>query len=157
MKYSPTIAIKLSKEVVEEGRSVLSVCRIHPTLDEKELRLWCRLYRTYGEGVFMNNREFGLTLRKAIIKDKLTNGLSIIQTCVKYKILSRSGLRNWIRSYRSDISMKRKRETGKKKATAKTSSDPARLRELEEEVLFLKAENAYLKKLQALMQQGKKN
>ena len=155
MKYSPTIAIKLSKEVVEEGRSVYSLCRIHPTLDGKELRVWSALYRTYGEGVFMNNREFGLTLRKAIVEDKLTNGLSLVQTCVKYKILSRSVLRNWIRSYRSDISMKR--ETGKKKATAKTSSDPARLRELEEEVLFLKAENAYLKKLQALMQQGKKN
>ena len=155
MKYSPTIAIKLSKEVVEEGRSVLSVCRIHPTLDEKELRLWCRLYRTYGEEVFMHNQEFGLTLQKAIIEDKLTNGLSIIQTCVKYKILSRSGLRNWIRSYKTGISMKRR--TGKKKTRTKDSSDPARLRELEEELLFLKAENAYLKKLQALMQQGKKN
>ena len=155
MKYSPTIAIKLSKEVVEEGRSVLSVCRLHPTLDEKELRLWCMLYRTYGEEVFMNNQEFGLTLRKAIIEDKLTNGLSIIQTCVKYKILSRSGLRNWLRSYKTGILMKG--DTGKKKTMTKNSSDPARLRELEEELLFLKAENAYLKKLQALMQQGKKN
>ena len=113
------------------------------------------LYRTYGEEVFMNNQEFGLTLRKAIIEDKLTNGLSILQTCVKYKILSRSGLRNWIRSYKTGISMKR--GTGKKKTMTKDSSDPTRLRELEEELLFLKAENAYLKKLQALMQQGKKN
>ena len=145
----------MSKEVVEEGKSVYSLCRTHPTLDGKELRVWSALYRAYGEEVFMNNQEFGLTLRKAIVEDKLTNGLSLVQTCVKYKILSRSVLRNWIRSYRSDISMKR--ETGKKKATAKTYSDPARLRELEEELLFLKAENAYLKKLQALMQQGKKN
>lgn len=155
MKFSPTLAIKLSKEVVEDGRSVLSVCRFHPTLDEKELRLWSSLYRVYGEEVFMSNQEFGLTLRRNIIADKLNNGLSVIQTCVKYKILSRSSLRNWLRSYKSGSLMKQ--GSKKKKDSVSLSSETEKIRQLEDELFLVKAENAYLKKLQALMQQGKKN
>ena len=51
--------------------------------------------------------------------------------------------------------------TGRK--SRKTSSVPAaaeakdRIRELEEELFFVKAENAYLKKLRALMQKTKKS
>ena len=155
MKFSPTLAIKLSKEVVEYGRSVYSVCREYPTLDEKELRLWCALYRAYGKEIFMSNQEFGLTLRRTIIADKLGNGLSLIQTCVKYRILSRSRLRNWLRSYKSGFLMKQ--GSKKKKESASLSSDTEKIKQLEEELFLVKAENAYLKKLQALMQQGKKN
>ena len=119
MKFSPTLAIKLSKEVVEDGRSVLSVCRFHPTLDEKELRLWSSLYRVYGEEVFMSNQEFGLTLRRNIIADKLNNGLSLIQTCVKSKILSRSSLRNWLQSYKSGSLIKTRSKEEKRQCLFK--------------------------------------
>ena len=155
MKFSPTLAIKLSKEVVEEGKSVYKLSRIYPDLDDKELRLWSSLYRVYGEEVFMSNQEFGLTLRRKIIADKLNNGLSLIQTCVKYKILSRSSLRNWLRSHKSGSLMKQ--GSKKKKDNVSLSSETEKIRQLEEELFLVKAENAYLKKLQALMQQGKKN
>ena len=155
MKYSPTNAIKLSELVVKEKRSVYSVSREYPTLDEKELRLWCALYRAYGAEVFMSNQEFGLTLRKEIIEDKLMNGLGHIQTCVKYKILSRCRLRNWLRSYKSGFLMKQ--GSKKEKDGVSSSSEMEKIRQLEEELFLAKAENAYLKKLQALMQQNKKN
>lgn len=155
MKYSPTIATKLSEKVVKEKRSVYSVCREYPTLDEKELRLWCALYRAYGKEIFMSNQEFGLTLRRNIIADKLSSGLSLVQTCVKYKILSRSSLRNWLRSYKSGFLMKQ--GSKKKKDSVSLSSDTEKIKQLEEELFLVRAENAYLKKLQALMQQGKKN
>ena len=103
----------------------------------------------------MSNQEFGLTLRKEIIEDKLGNGLSLIQTCVKYRILSRSRLRNWLGSYKSGFLMKQ--GSKKKKESASLSSETEKIRELEKELFLVKAENAYLKKLQALMQQGKKN
>ena len=155
MKYSPTIALKLSEMVLKEKRSVYSVCREYPTLDEKELRLWCALYREYGKEVFMSNQEFGLTLRKDIIADKISNGLSVLQACVKYRILSRSNFRNWLRSYKSGFLMKQRSK--KKNGKVSLSSDLEKIKQLEEELFLVKAENAYLKKLQALMQQGKKN
>ena len=155
MKYSPMIATKLSEMVVKGKRSVCSVCREYPTLDEKELRLWCALYREYGQEVFMSNQEFGLTLRKDIILDKISNGLSLLQTCVKYRILRRSSLKNWLRSYKSGHLMKQ--STKRKKANSPLSSETEKIKQLEEELFLVKAENAYLKKLQALMQQGKKN
>ena len=154
MNYSPTIAIMLSELVVKDKRSVYSVCREYPTLDEKELRLWCALYREYGAEVFMSNQEFELTLRKEIIADKISNGLSLIQTCVKYRILSRSNLRNWLRSYKTGHYVKQRSKREKEKATL--SSDTEKIKRLEEELFLVKAENAFLKKLQALMQQGKK-
>ena len=103
----------------------------------------------------MSNQEFGLTLRRSIVADKLNNGLSLIQTCVKYRILSRSSLRNWLRSYKSGSLMKQ--GSKKKKDRASLSSETEKIRQLEEELFLVKAEKAYLKKLQALMQQGKKN
>lgn len=154
MKFSPTLAIKLSKEIVEEGRSVYSVLRKYPILDEKELRLWSALYREHGEEVFMSNQEFPITLRRKIVEDKIGNGLSLIQTCVKYKILHRSNLRNWLRSYKSGNLMKQGSKKGKN--ITSSSSEAERIRQLEEELLLVKAENAYLKKLRALMRRDKK-
>ena len=83
------------------------------------------------------------------------NGLGHIQTCVKYKILSRGRLRNWLRSYKSGFLIKQMSK--KEKDGVSSSSEMEKIRQLEEELFLAKAENAYLKKLQALMQQGKKN
>ena len=50
-----------------------------------------------------------------------------------------------------------KQESKKKKDSVSLSSETERIRQLEEELFLVRAENTYLKKLQALMQQGKKN
>lgn len=51
MKFSLTLAINLSKEVIENGRNVLSVGKFHPTLDEKNfdcgVRYTARMEKTF--------------------------------------------------------------------------------------------------------------
>ena len=93
---------------MNEQRCVYSICRDYPPLDHKELRIWSSLYREYGEEVFTTTQEFDVSLCKAIVEDMIANGLSLTQTCVKYRITSRSRLRNWTRRY-SLNKMKEKR------------------------------------------------
>ena len=94
--------------------------------------------------------------RYYIVEDKLQNGLTLTQTCLKYKILHRSSLRNWIRQYKygrlEPMSDKKK---DKKREAKPADTSASRIRELERELLYARAENAYLKKLQALMQATK--
>lgn len=158
MQYSPTIAIHLSEQVVRHGKSVYEVCRNNPTLDEKELRVWCALYRAYGTSVFSQSQEFDVTLQNRIIMDKLESGLSLRQTCVKYRITSRSRLRNWIKSYKSSIMNEKKRRKKRISEAPENEISPSeRIKQLERELRFARAENAYLKKLQALMRETRKN
>lgn len=158
MKYNPTVAVQLSEQVVKGVQSVYGVCRQYPSLDEKELRVWCALYQEYGAYVFSEEREFDVTLQKRIVEDKLQSGLSIRQTCVKYQITSRSRLRNWIRAYKTGRMENKKRNKKAKPLSNDTDiSTSERIKKLERELLFVKAENAYLKKLRALMQETKKN
>ena len=158
MKYSPTNAIHLSEQVVHHGKSVYEVCRNNPTLDEKELRVWCALYREYGTAVFSQSQEFDVTLQNKIIMDKLESGLSLRQTCVKYQITSRSRLRNWIKSYKSGIMNEKKRRKNRISEDPENEISPSeRIKQLEQELRFARAENAYLKKLQALMRETRKN
>lgn len=155
MKYSPTLAILVSRSIFNGENSLGGISRLYG-LDPKEVVVWSALYRTYGEDVFRTSQDYSQNLREHIVQDKLKNGLSLTEICVKYKILHRSSLRNWIHLYKT-----KQMVTGRK--SRKTSSVPAapeakdRIRELEEELFFVKAENAYLKKLRALMQKTKKS
>lgn len=158
MKYSPPFAIHLSEQVVKHGASVYGLCRQYPTLDEKELRLWCALYREYGTSIFSEDQKFEVTLQKKIIEDMLESGMSVRQTCVKYRITSRSRLRNWIRSYESGAMNEKKRRKAKPaESTENNISSSERIKQLEQELQFARAENAFLKKLQALMRETGKN
>ena len=153
MKYSSTLAIKLSRLVVEDGQSVYSVCREFSPLDEKELRVWCALYRQYGATAFAEEQEFDLSLQKKIVEDKLQSSFSIRDICVKYRITSRSRLRNWIRTYKmgKKNGYKRKHTAISPKGAALSETD--RIKQLERELLYVKAENALLKKVKALVEE----
>ena len=129
------------------------MCREYPTLDEKDLRIWCALYREYGTSVFLESREFDISLQNKIVEDKLQSGYSIREICVKYRITSRGRLRNWIKSYKSGRMNGQKSKKTSPASTHTPQSDAARIKELERELLYVKAENALLKKVKALVEE----
>lgn len=155
MKYSPTLAIMVCRSIFDGENSLLGISRFYG-LDPKEVVVWSALYRTYGEEVFNTRQDFSQDLREHIVRDRLNNGMSLTEICVKYKILHRSALRNWIRLYKTK-QMVRVRKSRKTSSVPDAADAKDRIRELEEELLFVKAENAYLKKLRALMQKTKKS
>ena len=156
MIYSPTVAISLSKSILNGETNIKDVCR-KIKVDRKELQIWVELYKNYGDDVFLNEIEYSWEERFWIVEDMLKNGLSLRKICVKYKIVHRFALRNWHKSYNSDPEVKEKKIKGNRKGNVRKETQEERIKQLERELHFARAENAYLKKLQALMQETKKN
>lgn len=155
MKYSPALALEVCQGIERGKQSGASYGRLYG-LDEKEISLWLAHYRLYGAAVFCHDQTYTLEERVNIVEDKLRNGLTITQTCLKYKILHRSSLRNWIRQHKDGrLQPMSDKKKDKKRHTKPEDSFKKRISELERELLYARAENAYLKKLQALMQATK--
>ena len=155
MIYSPTVALNICQGIERGERSGASYGRLYG-IDVKEISLWLTLYRFYGASVFDMEPTYSHEEQMKIAADKVKNGLTLAQTCVKYKILHRSSLRNWIRQYKA-CRVEPMSAKNKKKKTVSSAPDEAttHIRKLEQELHYVKAENAYLKKLQALMQSTK--
>lgn len=156
MKYSPTLALEVCHGIERGKHSGAFYGRFYG-LDVKEICLWLAHYRMYGSTAFIHEPVYTREEQVKIVEDKLQKGLTLTQTCLKYKILHRSSLRNWIRLYKDG----RLNPMSDKKSAPKNQGKPEdastkRIRELERELLYARAENAYLKKLQALMQATKK-
>ena len=69
--------------------------------------------------------------------------------------MHRSSLRNWIRQYKYGHLEPMSEKKNNKRDCKLVDKSEQRIRELERELLYARAENAYLKKLRALMQETK--
>lgn len=154
MKYSPILARTIAGAVLS-GATNLAKAGLDYGIDPKEVSLWVAQCKMYGECIFSIKQDFDVSIRKLIVEDKLLNCLSIKETCLKYKILHRYTLRDWIRSYKTGSSKMMTRRKTKKGQPSDVDAAAERIRQLEEELYLAKAENAFLKKLQALMQETK--
>ena len=99
-----------------------------------------------------HTKEFKLKVVK-VYKDK---GLSLRDCCLQFNIPAQSTLSSWISKY-EQLGIEGLREQKGRPATMKRDKPAAkktqtltRLEELEKENLYLKAENDFLKKLDAL-------
>jgi len=141
------------RQVVDGTSSCLGLSRRH-RFDVKELRLWVRLYDMYGEEVFSLPQDYDPVAIRYILRERRSGGLSLMQTCVRYKILRRCTLRYWERNasrYNNEQTMKKKDKAPKDSPAASPSGRDEELERLRSRVLELEAENAFLKKLRALM------
>ena len=159
-KYSDEFRLRAIK-LVEEGYSVLSAARMLG-IKEKILRRWNANYQAGGpEQLVRKNRSYSPEFKMSVIEYKWEHGLSLIQTIAHFKIPSDSIVMQWERQYRdegfSGLLPKKKGRPGKmpKKKEIKPPN-LTREQELEAEIAQLKMENAYLKKLNALVQARKK-
>ena len=153
MRISPTKIQEVCTRVIY-GRESMSHVSRKLGLDVHDVVIWCAIFRTYGVHALHSPQYFDASTCERIVEDHLKNGQSLTQTCVKYKILHRSTLRNWIRLHKSGAPLlMRKRK--KKDEPAKSAAE-LRIKELERELLLARAENAYLKKLRALMQENQR-
>ena len=96
-------------------------------------------------------------LKKSVIEAVEQQSLSLAEVTVKYGI-SRHCLQAWLRKFRHGgyeelLATKPKGRAPKMTKPKKRRKEPSEVERLREEVAYLKAENAYLKKLQALDQE----
>ena len=128
---------------------------------------WLEQYKQYGvRGFKFRNGSYTGEFKLRVVRYFLKKGLSLNQTACLFEIPNESAIARWLKTYESwgavgllEQTRGRKKTpmTKKPRKKAVTSSDPAaeKLAALQKEVEYLRAENAFLKKLEALVQQEK--
>lgn len=166
IKYDYKFRLQCVEAVVNNNRSARSVAA-EKGVASSNLRLWLGFYRLYGEDGLKGkkyqyyNASFKLNVIQTIAKEFL----SLREACARFNIPSEATIVSWKQAYQSEgaqgLNNKpkgcRPRMKPPIKPKAKKSSKPlTREEELLKELEYLRAENALLKKLQALVQADKK-
>lgn len=131
------------------------------------LRLWVGFYNKYGrEGLKgRENKHYDASFKFKVIQTIDKELLSLQEACVRFDIPSIASITSWRNAYESNgyqgLISKPKGRPPKmkppiKRKVSKSSKPLTREQELLEELEYLRAENALLKKLQALDQVDKK-
>ncbi len=107
------------------------------------------------------NRKFNYYEKEQIINRVLINGESVLSVSIDEGLLSNGILFNWIKEYKENcyniVERKRGRPTMNKKIKpiTKEETQEEKIKRLEKENLYLKAELEYSKKLRAVVQARK--
>lgn len=157
-KHSRAFKIWAAERYLKEGGSRRIAKALG--LSSRMLRYWGAVYTLHGENAFAPpSPSFSAQDKLNILNNMWTQGWSLGHTSAYYNLSSPGMLFEWRRRYEEDgverlLSLKRGRPLMKKTppVSNKTPSDMTP-KEMQEELEYLRAENAVLKKLEALSQQ----
>jgi transposase len=156
-KHSQLFKIKLAKLSIEE----LGSGQVAEQYDvsSRQIRYWAQVYAINGVNAFTRTKRSPSAKYKLSVLQKMwTNNWSIGHTSAYFNKASTGILFKWNKDYStSGISGLEPRKKGRtlKEPEAKSNDKPAEQmsdKELHEELEYLRAENAVLKKLEALAQ-----
>ncbi|MGY4794126.1 helix-turn-helix domain-containing protein [Lysinibacillus fusiformis] len=129
--------------------------------DRQYIRLWIELYRYHGiEGIIrpqgFTNYEDSFKIK--VIQHLIETGDSLLQTAAKFNIPSRETIRRWKKQWMSKAGevlyqIEKERQSMPKKQPPSSDLNEKTTEELKAEIEYLRMENAYLKKLKALVQE----
>ena len=120
------------------------------------------MIRKHGYDVLGNgkNRLYSKEFKSQITNRILNNHESINSVAIDIELASNGILHNWLSKFKENGYNVVEKKKGRKpksmtklKKNDKTLSEKEKIKQLEEENLYLKAENEYLKKLRALVQE----
>jgi transposase len=164
VKHSHSFKISCVEEVLKKHRSIRSVSK-EKHVGESQLLNWVDLYRSKGRKGLLPRRNAYYTteFKLSVLKNIKENGLSLRSAREQFDISSDSVIITWQKKYAHGglLELKNKprgRPTNMPFKRAKKKSDKPLTREEEllKENELLRAENALLKKLQALIQAEEK-
>lgn len=129
--------------------------------DRQYIRLWIELYRYHGiEGIIrpqgFTNYEDSFKIK--VIQHLIETGDSLLQTAAKFNIPSRETIRRWKKQWMSKAGkvlyqIEKEHQSMPKKQPPSSDLNEKTTEELKAEIEYLRMENAYLKKLKALVQE----
>ena len=143
-------------KAVEAGESITQVAKQYQ-INKSVLEINVKRYREYGkEGIHTHAYNWTVEQKYQVLKYKQENQLSIRETGIKYGT-SISTIYQWEQRYlKNGIEGLENKKKGRKPRTRKPKPPKSREEELLEENLYLRAENEYLKKLNALVAEREK-
>jgi transposase len=145
-----------------EGKEGYSSIAKKIGVHKKIVQYWIRRYEFHGEKAFSKSyTNYSLEYKLDVLKYKNENGTSIFETASIFNLPSDSTLRQWqnlLESHGVDaLKSKKKGRLSIKKDTKKSIPIEGSPEPLQAEVERLRMENAYLKKLNALVQNKEKS
>jgi transposase len=164
-KFTIEEKIKAVKRYLEGDKGCQTIAK-EIGVHKSKVQFWIRKYEYHGENAFFKSyTNYSLNYKLDVLKYMNDNGTSIFETAAIFNLPSASTLWNWHRLFETQGSaalkpkkkgrsnMKKKNQKASKKAAPTEGSIQALQQELEE----LRMENAYLKKLNALVQNKEKS
>lgn len=161
-QYSEQFKLQVVQQCLRGDLSIEEIAH-QLDLDYSMVRRWMAHYRQHGSsGLRQTRRHYSPAFKREVLKRMWRDGLSIRQTEALFDIRAAGAIGRWERQYHSGgltaLAPKRK---GRRPMPQKPPSPPPKPRsddersheELLEELAYLRAENAYLKKLDALIQE----
>jgi transposase len=154
-------------EAVVKNNIPARVVAAEKGVTDSNIRLWVGFYRLYGKDGLKGRKyqNYDVSFKLKVVQTIAKEFLSLKTACARFNIPSEATIVKWKKGYESEgaigLNNKPKGRPPKMKPPikpkAKKSSKPlTREDELLKELEYLRAENALLKKLQALVQADKK-
>lgn len=160
--YEFAFKLRLVEESLVGNKSVKSISKSY-NLSDSMLRKWIDQYNHYGlEGLKPKlKKQYSNEYKLGAVKDFHDNKLTLRECCLKYHISGFSTLAGWLSKYdrqgsQGFSSQSKRDKIMEERGKIKKSGNQLSREELEKENLYLKAENAFLKKLEALTMKKKR-
>ena len=162
-KYSNEFKLEVVKYCVEQYHGYSDAAKFFNIPSETTVLQWVRRYKEKAvEGLLKNiNSSYSGNFKQSVVEFMHNNHLSATETAIKFNLANHNIVLKWERIYYEEGAQalykesrgRRKNMSSKprKKQLSKENED-----DLIEEVQRLRMENAYLKKLQALIQERTK-
>jgi len=152
IKYSYEDKLKAVLRIIDDGMSTRESARLLGT-SPSNVRMWKQLYLTHGpEALKYKRTNYDSTFKVAVIEYMHQHNLSQVETAVHFGITQGVLIGMWEKQYNSKGYIAFAHNGACMKEYEKKADIPKKTESLEEEVLRLRMENEYLKKLQALVQ-----
>ena len=137
----------------KNGETIASLAKAF-NVNKIVLHYLIRLIRKHGYDVLGNgkNRLYSKEFKLQTINRILVNNESINSVAIDVGLASSGLLHNWLSKFKENGYNVIEKKKGKKNNN-KALSEKDKIKQLEDEILYLKAENEYLKKLRALVQE----
>lgn len=165
VKFSYQQKVAAVRSITSKGSSILQVSRRLGCRKNTVVR-WLRTYTQHGiKGLAKRNGTYSGRFKVSVVRYILKSGLSLMATAVKFNIPNESAVIRWLKTYERQgaAGLLKEKRGRKKRAMSKKvkqvrsapNSPEEKLAALQKENEYLRAENAFLKKLEALIQQEK--
>lgn len=162
-KYSKEFKLKVVQYCIEQHHGYEDASKYFNIPSSTTVLGWVRKYKERGcEGLFRNQKiSYDGEFKQNVIEYMHTNHLSATETAIKFNLANHSIVLKWERIYYEEgpqalYKERRGRSKNMSSKPKKKKLSKENEEDLIEEVQRLRMENAYLKKLQALVQERTK-
>ena len=164
--YTMDIKLQVAKYVVDEKHSIGEAVEYFK-IPYQSMRMWIKHYEHIGiAGLSIKNKKYSGDFKVSVIKYMYENKLSLVATAVHFSIPDHTTVRDWKKIYdeKGPLYLLQEQRGRSKNNKVKTKNvkkckekNILSEKELLKKIEYLETENAYLKKLNALIQEKEKS